>query len=334
MEQGRPLRSDTRIPKRGSKRKRGSAAAPSATPAVAAAPVPIETAVEPTAAAEVAPPEPAVPAPFLMLVRGKAMARELRLDRPTITIGRGEEADARLLEEGVSRLHARVTRDGDDIWVEDLGSTNKTSVNGQEISGRRQLAEGDEVGLGKAVLFRFVRRVDVADEIGMALLDRARRDPLTGTLLRAYFDQRLRAEFSYAQRHRASLALALIEIDRPDPIEDELLAHLGARLRREAGEHLVARHAASTFAILARADLDEARALAERLRRAVEAAPFPVGTSAVRTIARIGLAAYPLPEVDRPDLLVAVAARALAEAKARGPGRVVVAELSGKIPPG
>ncbi len=314
MEQRRSLGSDTRIPKRKSKKNR-----------------PVIT--RPLELTEGAPPGP--PAPFLVMLRGKGIVREFRIDRPAITIGRGEEADARLLEEGISRLHARVTREGATVTVEDLGSMNKTFVNGQEIADPRVLAEGDEVGLGSSVLFRFTAGTPVDEELQKALYDRARLDPLTGTFRRAYFDERLRAEFPYAQRHRTALAVALIEVDGFAAVTEahgplggeELLAHLGVRLRKEAGEHVVARYADETFAILARAvDADEGRMLGERVRRSVEAAPFPVAATYAKITVSVGLAAYPLPRVDKPEPLVGIAERALDEAKARGHNRVVVAE--------
>ena len=73
------------------------------------------------------------------------------LDTAELTIGRGENAGATLADPGISRMHARVVREGDDFVVEDLGSTNGTEVNGQLVK-RRRLADGDRVRLGSSTL--------------------------------------------------------------------------------------------------------------------------------------------------------------------------------------
>jgi hypothetical protein len=73
------------------------------------------------------------------------------LDKAELTIGRGEHAGITLADPGISRMHARVVREGDDFVVEDLGSTNGTEVNGQLVK-RRRLADGDRVRLGSSTL--------------------------------------------------------------------------------------------------------------------------------------------------------------------------------------
>ena len=56
-----------------------------------------------------------------------------------------------LVEDMVSRKHARIAMQGDQIWIEDLGSTNGTFVNGEKIK-RARLKEGDRVLIGTSIL--------------------------------------------------------------------------------------------------------------------------------------------------------------------------------------
>src|SRR5271155_4790320 len=68
-----------------------------------------------------------------------------------VTIGREEGNCLRLNDERVSRYHAKVQQDGDDIILTDLESTNGTRVNGNIVQIRR-LRHGDRVCLGRSLL--------------------------------------------------------------------------------------------------------------------------------------------------------------------------------------
>jgi hypothetical protein len=66
-------------------------------------------------------------------------------------VGRGQEADFRLPDTGVSRRHLEITWDGQSAMLADLGSTNGTTVNGTPVQ-TWQLAEGDVVRIGHSSL--------------------------------------------------------------------------------------------------------------------------------------------------------------------------------------
>jgi hypothetical protein len=68
-----------------------------------------------------------------------------------IVVGRSSDLDMVLVEEMVSRKHARIAYEDDAIVIEDLGSTNGTFVNGEKIK-RAQLKEGDRVLIGTSIL--------------------------------------------------------------------------------------------------------------------------------------------------------------------------------------
>src|SRR5271170_5632850 len=68
-----------------------------------------------------------------------------------ILIGRSSDLDMVLVEDMVSRKHARIAMQQDQIWIEDLGSTNGTFVNGEKIK-RARLKEGDRVLIGTSIL--------------------------------------------------------------------------------------------------------------------------------------------------------------------------------------
>jgi hypothetical protein len=68
-----------------------------------------------------------------------------------IVVGRSSDLDMVLVEEMVSRKHARIAYEDDAVVIEDLGSTNGTFVNGEKIK-RVHLKEGDRVLIGTSIL--------------------------------------------------------------------------------------------------------------------------------------------------------------------------------------
>ena len=68
-------------------------------------------------------------------------------DRP-MTIGRDPQAAVTVNDQGLSRRHARFEVREGEVWVEDLGSTNGTSLNGELIQHPTRMSVGDEVTMG------------------------------------------------------------------------------------------------------------------------------------------------------------------------------------------
>lgn len=69
-----------------------------------------------------------------------------------VTVGRGGGCALVLSDDTyVSQLHARLFQQNDEGYVEDLGSTNGTYVNGKQISGVTRLKRGDQVQFGQTV---------------------------------------------------------------------------------------------------------------------------------------------------------------------------------------
>jgi len=78
------------------------------------------------------------------------------IDSAAVTVGRGHGNDIPLDDEFASSHHARVESRTDGVWLEDVGSTNGTAVNGVLISEPRKLSPGDVIRIGEAD-FRFER---------------------------------------------------------------------------------------------------------------------------------------------------------------------------------
>jgi pSer/pThr/pTyr-binding forkhead associated (FHA) protein len=70
------------------------------------------------------------------------------LVRDEITIGRQDGNTIRLTERNVSRRHARLLKENGNVLIEDLGSYNGIRVNGEKITERTRIKEGDLVEIG------------------------------------------------------------------------------------------------------------------------------------------------------------------------------------------
>jgi len=71
---------------------------------------------------------------------------------PEVVIGRQPGVEARLAGTNVSRRHARVVRDGAGFFLEDLGSSNGTFLNGRRLEKRMALRPRDEIRIGSWLL--------------------------------------------------------------------------------------------------------------------------------------------------------------------------------------
>jgi len=76
-------------------------------------------------------------------------SQEITVDGDRITLGRGSEAELRFPDDGLSRVHATIYREGCRVWVVDENSSNGTFVNGQPSSpSGTPLKHGDRIGVG------------------------------------------------------------------------------------------------------------------------------------------------------------------------------------------
>ena len=118
------------------------------TPALTAEPVGVPPAVPPRRERR---PEPRT-ALRLRIVEPAARRGETHAIDREVTVGRGGGCALVLNDDTyVSQLHARLFQQNGEGYVEDLGSTNGTYVNGKQINGVTRLKRGDQVQFGQTV---------------------------------------------------------------------------------------------------------------------------------------------------------------------------------------
>lgn len=88
----------------------------------------------------------------LLVVEGPLRGVSVPLKESGVLLGRNPEATLVLEDDYASGRHARVYAEGRDWYVEDLGSTNGTLVNGSAIDRPEKLQDGTQLRIGTTVL--------------------------------------------------------------------------------------------------------------------------------------------------------------------------------------
>ncbi|MFW5925612.1 MAG: diguanylate cyclase [Myxococcota bacterium] len=268
----------------------------------------------------------------LTMLAGPTVGKMFPIEEDQVIIGRGSEAAACVPDRSLSRRHARVYRRGEGFYVEDLGSTNGTFLNGAAVKLPTKVHEGDRIQVGSGILFRVHLQDEVEQAATRRLYESAVRDPLTHVHNRRYLDERLVTEFAYSRRHLTPLSLLLVDLDHFKRINDTV-GHLagdavlrvvaGAMQRMLRTEDLVARYGGEEFCVVARGiDGRNAMIVGERIRRTVEGLAIPWEGSTLRVTLSVGITTmdqeHPFPSV---ETLLAAADAALYRAKSGGRNR-------------
>jgi diguanylate cyclase (GGDEF)-like protein len=271
---------------------------------------------------------------YLIVLAGSNVGEMFKISANETILGRGQTVDIQLLDEGVSRKHARIRLDKGDMVVEDLESRNGTFANGLRVT-RHVLRDGDKIQIGSTSILKFTYHDNLDENFQRQMYESALRDGLTKAFNKKYFLDRIESEFRFARRHRVPLSVILFDVDHFKKINDTL-GHLAgdqilASMARKVAETIraedvFARYGGEEFAVICRAiEVPGAHAFAERLRSAVERTEFPIAGKVVPVTISVGVAGLPQVDAMDPTSLVMAADDALLAAKRGGRNRVMVA---------
>ena len=96
-------------------------------------------------------PAAAEPLPVLVVTTPGTEPRTIEVRKPLV-VGRSTQADVTFEDAFASDQHARFDTAGGRLYVQDLGSTNGTTLNGERVTERRVLARGDMIRIGATVM--------------------------------------------------------------------------------------------------------------------------------------------------------------------------------------
>ena len=221
--------------------------------------------------------------PLLLVLYGDELGKRYHLEASELVFGRSMAADRVLDNPSVSRRHFRVLVEGEQAFIEDVGSTNGTFVNGLKLTHRLALNAGDLISVGNVIL-KYLPFEETDRFFSRELFRLSTIDPLTDAYNKQFFLEILSKEVDRSVRYQHALSLLFLDVDRfaevnrkySEPAGDAVLRGV-ARLIVEAvrKQDIFARYEDDTFSVLL-PETDEERTLqvAERLRRSVEAHAF------------------------------------------------------------
>jgi diguanylate cyclase (GGDEF)-like protein len=267
----------------------------------------------------------------LVEIHGPQLGRKYVLHPDEFTIGRDVKNNLVVDLDNVSRRHAKIiSRDGI-FFVNDLGSTNGTYLNDQEVLSETPLRSGDYVKVGGSI-FKFLCGNNIEALYYEEIYQLTIVDGLTQVSNKRYFIEFLEREMGRCQRYNRQLSLVMMDIDHFKRINDtnghlagdyvlrELSAVVRPRIRKE---ECFARYGGEEFAIvMPEVGAEKATQFAEKLRKLAEAHPFNFESKPISVTLSLGVAAM-MPDMAEVDQFIKAADTNLFKAKNSGRNRVV-----------
>jgi two-component system, cell cycle response regulator len=281
-------------------------------------------------------PRPIVPGQkhaFLLVLSGPQLGDLYPLPNGReLVLGRRDDADLALRDDGVSRRHATIRVDDGQALVRDAESQNGIYVGGERVREAR-LSDGDRFQLGASTTLKYVFADELEARYQLKLAESAVQDSLTGVYNRRHLEDRLAAELAAAQRHQRPVAVLLIDVDHFKRVNDrfghlagdEALRMMAFVLRGAVRkEDVLGRFGGEEFVVvLPDTDPDGAAAVAEDLRAAIAERPISLDRRSVELTISAGWAMWEGESLER---LLGRADDALYAAKAAGRNRVAAAK--------
>lgn len=254
-----------------------------------------------------------------------------------IVIGRSVESQVYIDDKSISRSHAKFAVNGNEISIIDLGSTNKTIVNGEVVPplAACQLRNNDQIKTGN-IIFKFLERGNIEAITNAAMYDRAQKDALTGAHSKGALLDKGPEAVKRSELLNEPLSLITFDIDHFKKINDTYGHPGGDYVLKELSNIVIsklirsndffARYGGEEFVLLISGSSAKiAGEVGERIRQTIEAHEFEFENQKIAVTISVGIATK-LPHETEWAQIYDRADKALYHSKQNGRNRTTFAQ--------
>jgi two-component system cell cycle response regulator len=273
----------------------------------------------------------------LIIIRGTPQGHRFFITQDEMVLGRDPSADIAILDQSISRKHAKVVKSGGKVIITDLGSQNGTLLNDKKLAPNesRALAKEDMIKLGSTIM-KYLPQGELETLFLGNLGSAANTDALTKIYNKRYLMDVLEVEFKRAKALHTDFSVLFFDLDHFKKVNDNYGHDAGDMVLREFAalvrtnhirpKDVFARYGGEEFVVLlgntgAKAALE----IGERIRGAIETHPFIYETKRLAVTTSMGIAELKT-GIESAATLLKHADQALYAAKNSGRNRIVVAE--------
>ena len=273
----------------------------------------------------------------LILIRGTPQGHRYFIDKDEMIIGRDPTADITITDPLISRKHAKITREGTVIKIEDLGSSNGTVINGKKLEAGNvsKLAKEDMIKLGNSIV-KYLPAGEIEIIFYGNLNQAANTDPMTKCFNKGYFLEAIDAEVKRAKALSSPLTLIFFDLDHFKKVNDTyghdagdyVLKEFTALLRNSGvykQKDIFARYGGEEFCLLMPGiGSAEAAPIAESIRGKVHMHSFMYEGKKIPVTTSLGVSELK-GDIESAQDLIKSADKALYQSKESGRNKVTIA---------
>ena len=273
--------------------------------------------------------------PFLVVLvgPGKYTGVQWELTKPEIVVGRSLDADICLDETSISKSHVRLIISDASVSILDLQSTNKTYINGRQLSPSIpvELRDSDQVQMGN-IIFKYLAPGNLEAISNQENFQKAYTDPLTGIFNKRALENKGPDALKRARLLNEDICAIVFDIDHFKKVNDTFghiagdyvlkeLTHIIKKTQIRAGDFFARFGGEEFILILAQSSKTKGLDVAERIRKTIEGHNFEFEKKKIPLTISLGLCSL-TPDIHDWTALLAKADEALYRSKLNGRNQV------------